>query len=70
MRWLVSFIILISGLGCLAAAFFDIEYLTQSMPIYTWLLIGVVCVAIAVVTTAFNIARHMKNLEKKQHQLH
>ena len=68
MRWLMSFIILMVGLCALAAAFFDIEYLTKPLPIYIWLAIGVVCVAIAVVITAFNIAHHMKNLEKQQHR--
>lgn len=65
MRWLTSFIFLMAGICCLAAAFLDIEYLTKTLPIYVWLSIGVICVAIAVVTTAFNIAHHMKNLEKR-----
>lgn len=65
MRWLTSIIFLMAGLCALAAAFLDIEYLTRTVPIYAWLTIGVICVAIAVVTTAFNIAHHMKNLERK-----
>lgn len=66
MRWLITIVLLSVGLFCLSVGYFDIKHFSQFLHIYVWLLIGVVTFAAGILSVVFNIANHMKKLEKQR----